>query len=221
MIMDAIYNVINDIYKPPSVEERIKQNVGQSMVMWIIGPGDKAADEIATRKGLRGKKLETFVMTYFQYKARQVQQSSRNPVGLINGVPVLLSEEEVNFNGDNIYVGWLHKVTRLSSMVALRASASEADVRLERKLHYEFAKFEAKGQLRSSFQSHYAPPDIHYSGALATDVARSSQNTAVTDPAILTILVGSKMGRKLSLTAMLKNNHVVWAILPKGFLVFP
>uniref|UniRef100_M4B8A5 Uncharacterized protein n=1 Tax=Hyaloperonospora arabidopsidis (strain Emoy2) TaxID=559515 RepID=M4B8A5_HYAAE len=43
-------------------------------------------------------------------------------------------------------------------MNALRASASKADVRLERKLRYEFAMLKAKGQLRSMYRTQYAKP---------------------------------------------------------------
>uniref|UniRef100_M4BW59 Uncharacterized protein n=1 Tax=Hyaloperonospora arabidopsidis (strain Emoy2) TaxID=559515 RepID=M4BW59_HYAAE len=41
-------------------------------------------------------------------------------------------------------------------MSTLRSSASKADVRLERKLRYEFAKLKAKGQLRSLYRTQYA-----------------------------------------------------------------
>uniref|UniRef100_M4BUG1 Uncharacterized protein n=1 Tax=Hyaloperonospora arabidopsidis (strain Emoy2) TaxID=559515 RepID=M4BUG1_HYAAE len=41
-------------------------------------------------------------------------------------------------------------------MIALRYSASKADVQLERKLRYEFAKLRAKDQLRSLYRNHYA-----------------------------------------------------------------
>ena len=41
-------------------------------------------------------------------------------------------------------------------MSALRSSASKADVRLERKLRYEFAKLKVKGQLRSLYRTQNA-----------------------------------------------------------------
>ena len=41
-------------------------------------------------------------------------------------------------------------------MSSLRSSASKADVRLDRKLRYEFAKLKAKAQLRSLYRTQYA-----------------------------------------------------------------
>ena len=43
-------------------------------------------------------------------------------------------------------------------MNALRASASKAEVRLERKLRYEFANRKTKGQLRSLYRTQYEEP---------------------------------------------------------------
>ena len=43
-------------------------------------------------------------------------------------------------------------------MSALPSSAFKVDVRLERKMRYEFAKLKAKGQLRSLYHNQYAKP---------------------------------------------------------------
>ena len=69
----------------------------------------------------------------------------------------------------------------LTSMWALRASASVADVRLERKMRFEYAKLKARGRLRRQ-RVRYAPAtqDSH---TLATPVAASSQQAlAVSSP---------------------------------------
>uniref|UniRef100_M4C1B6 Uncharacterized protein n=1 Tax=Hyaloperonospora arabidopsidis (strain Emoy2) TaxID=559515 RepID=M4C1B6_HYAAE len=74
-------------------------------------------------------------------------------------------------------------------MNALRASASKADVRLERKLRYEFAKLKAKRQLRSLYRTQQSRVTRHW---------RASR----TPPHLL---VGSALGCKLTLSATLKN----------------
>ena len=60
------------------------------------------------------------------------------------------------FKEDNAFIRWVHKARRLRSTSALRASADKADVRLERKLRYDFAKLRAKGQLQVMFGTRYA-----------------------------------------------------------------
>ena len=65
----------------------------------------------------------------------------------LEGIPVLIDARELAYEEDNAFIGWVHKARRLSSINALRASADKADVRLERKLRYEFAKVRAKSEL--------------------------------------------------------------------------
>ena len=70
--------------------------------------------------------------------------------------PVVLYPDESEAEDDSTFTRWAHRARRLPSMIALRCSASKADVRLERKLRYEFAKLRAKDQLRSLYRNHYA-----------------------------------------------------------------
>ena len=71
------------------------------------------------------------------------------PVPPIKGVPILLSAGETKDEEDNEFIRWVHRTRRLSSMYALRVSVSVADVRLRRKLRYDYTKLKARGQLRN------------------------------------------------------------------------
>uniref|UniRef100_M4C0F0 Uncharacterized protein n=1 Tax=Hyaloperonospora arabidopsidis (strain Emoy2) TaxID=559515 RepID=M4C0F0_HYAAE len=53
------------------------------------------------------------------------------------------------------------------------ARADKAEVRLERKLQYDFAKLRAKGQLRAMFRTHYAA---------AVPMTTSPHRASVVDP---------------------------------------
>ena len=81
---------------------------------------------------------------------------------------------------------WVHKARTLSSMMALRESASISAACLTRNLRYVFAKLKTGGRLRSSFQLCYATPPVHPSGASTTNVAMSPRHTAAIDPSTLT-----------------------------------
>ena len=57
-----------------------------------------------------------------------------------------------------MFTRWAYRASRLPSMSALRSSASKADVQLERKMCYEFAKLKGKGQLRVLYRTQYTKP---------------------------------------------------------------
>ena len=59
---------------------------------------------------------------------------------------ILLATDEDEV--DNIFIRWVPRTRHLSSMMALRAST--VDACFERKLHYGYAKQNAKGKLRTT-----------------------------------------------------------------------
>uniref|UniRef100_M4BGC7 Uncharacterized protein n=1 Tax=Hyaloperonospora arabidopsidis (strain Emoy2) TaxID=559515 RepID=M4BGC7_HYAAE len=76
-------------------------------------------------------------------------------------------------------------------MNALRSSVSKADVRLERKLRYEFAKLKTKGQLRSLYHNQYSKPvDVQ-----ATTVQTAAgQSVLTSEPYTPTPIGGNHVG---------------------------
>ena len=109
----------------------------------------------------------------------------------LKGVPILLSAGEDEIKENNAFVRWVHRVRRPSSMYALRASASVADVRLERKLRYDYAKSKARGLLRATQNPRYAPALKHTSAAAPSRAASPRQALAM-DSSIPTITGGKR-----------------------------
>ena len=94
-------------------------------------------------------------------------------------------------------------------MYVLRASVSVADVRLERKLRYDYAKLKARGQLRNR---------TRYS--LATTVAAGAGQTVTNNPPTDTTSGGKRPRSRDDPGHDDQNIHSVWAVLPKGNLIF-
>ena len=90
----------------------------------------------------------------------------------------------------------------------LRESADKADGRLERKLHYEFTKLRAKGQLRAMFRSNYAP---------VVPICASSQQDSVVEPPSASITGEKREGLQVDPDHGAENVHGILAILPKGY----
>uniref|UniRef100_M4B3X6 Uncharacterized protein n=1 Tax=Hyaloperonospora arabidopsidis (strain Emoy2) TaxID=559515 RepID=M4B3X6_HYAAE len=82
-------------------------------------------------------------------------------------------------------------------MNALRASASKADVRLERKLRYEFAKLKAKGQLRSLYRTQYAKPVVGQTTTVSTVQAVAGHSVLVSEPCTPTPIGGKRVGMQV------------------------
>ena len=113
------------------------------------------------------------ILTQVRHKTRLVNLVNGVPVTKIRGVPVLLVEGELPDEEDNAFFRWVHRARRLSSMVALRASADKADVRHERNIRYDYAKSKARGRLWAAIRPRYAP---------AVPVAASPYQASAMDP---------------------------------------
>uniref|UniRef100_A0AAV1UXX5 Uncharacterized protein n=1 Tax=Peronospora matthiolae TaxID=2874970 RepID=A0AAV1UXX5_9STRA len=169
------------VFTPPSVEERLRQAAGQTLATWVIGHGPKTPEEVVSCQALRERYLEPHLTTQSQYKARLDMQARGAPVPPMKGIPILLLAGETASEEDDAFVHWVHYVRRLSNIFALRASAHAADVRLERKLWYDYAKLKARGQLRK--RTRYAS---------ATKVAASAGQSVTNNPPTRTTSGGER-----------------------------
>ena len=98
-------------------------------------------------------------------------QARGAPVPPIKGIPILVFAGKTTDEEDNDFIRWVHRTCRLSSMYALRSSVSVADVRLERKLRYDYAKLKARGQFCNRMRY-----------ASATTVSASAGQTVTNNP---------------------------------------
>ena len=89
----------------------------------------------------------------FEYQIKLMEQARCASVPMQRTIPVVLYPGESEAEDDSTFIRWAHRARRLPSMSALRSSATKAEVRLERKLRYEFVKLKAKGQLRSLYRT--------------------------------------------------------------------
>lgn len=108
----------------------------------------------------------------FQQDGRELCDVHRRPWCCKAIVTMCLTTRRVRTYPLNCWpyvVGVVHRLRSYfsqgqSSMMALRASASVADVRLERNLRYEFAKLDAKGRYFPSILSGWGQIAAHTAG---------------------------------------------------------
>ena len=65
-------------------------------------------------------------MSVNRYRDRLERQARGEPVAAINSIPILIAHGENDCEEDNEFIRWVHRARRLSSMMALRASANDA-----------------------------------------------------------------------------------------------
>uniref|UniRef100_A0AAV1TI87 Uncharacterized protein n=1 Tax=Peronospora matthiolae TaxID=2874970 RepID=A0AAV1TI87_9STRA len=114
----------------PGAKELIRQC---HAILWQHGPPAPRRKRPLNecRKALRERYLEPTVMSLSQYRERLQKQARGTLVPQIRGIPIILSKYGDETAGGNMFIRWVHGVRRLSSMHALRESASVAEVRLE------------------------------------------------------------------------------------------
>ena len=119
------------------------------MTTWTTWREATTSDDIAERDALREKYLTPEATTISEYQLKLTEQARGASVPTQRTIPVVLYPGESEAEDDNKFTRWAHRAIRLPSMSALRSSASKNEVRIERKLRYEFDRLKTKGQLRS------------------------------------------------------------------------
>ena len=128
----------------------------------------------------------------------------------LRGVPILLFAGALPDLDDNQFIRWVYHKRHLSSISALRRRANVADVHLERKIWYEYAKLKERGQLRN--RTRYTS---------ATLVAAGSDHVLWSVP-IPHTTIGEKSSRSMDDTCHdVKQHPRHMAILLKGYFIPP
>jgi len=125
--------------------EVVKEAMGQrSLRTWISGPAATAASELEARAALRERLLTPQETTPAEYGTRLADQARRASVPNMRTYPVVLLAGETAQEDDVLFRNWVERARQLPSLDALRASFSDVDVRLERRLLFEYTKVKSK-----------------------------------------------------------------------------
>ncbi|EGZ30358.1 hypothetical protein PHYSODRAFT_468157 [Phytophthora sojae] len=148
-------------FRPRDPAEACRQAFQQSLALRTIGPAARTPEELALRTSLRERLLTPQSTTVAEYRERLRLQAQQKSVPAMRTHPVALSPEEDSIEYEAQFESWAEHSRKLSSMDALRASFSEVEVRVERKLRFDFAKVRAKRSL-----SALAQPQTQFSASL-------------------------------------------------------
>ncbi|ETM30719.1 hypothetical protein L914_21606, partial [Phytophthora nicotianae] len=145
-------------YVRSSPAETARRAALQPLDSYTCGPAASTADEVVQRQTLRERYLTLQVTTPAEYRERLRQQLKGEPVPSMQTVPVVLAEGETTGAYEAQFQNWVELARRLHSYDALRASFSETDIRLERRLRFDFAKRQAKRRTSGQRPSRYEAP---------------------------------------------------------------
>ncbi|EGZ07116.1 hypothetical protein PHYSODRAFT_368201, partial [Phytophthora sojae] len=134
-------------FRPRDPAEACRQAFQQSFTLHAIGPAARTPEELALRTSLRERLLTPQSTTTRLYRLVLRLQAQQKSVPAMRTYPVVLSPGEDSIEYEAQFESWAEHSRKLSSMDALRASFSEVDVRIERKLCFDFAKVRAKRSL--------------------------------------------------------------------------
>ncbi|EGZ25125.1 hypothetical protein PHYSODRAFT_363726, partial [Phytophthora sojae] len=113
-------------FRPRDPVEVCRLTFQQSLALHAIGPAARTPEEFALRASLRERLLTPQSTTVVEHRERLRLQAQQKSKPAMRTYPVI--EYEAQFES------WAEHSRKLSSMDALRASFSEVDVRIERKL---------------------------------------------------------------------------------------
>ncbi|KAG3067412.1 hypothetical protein PC121_g10554 [Phytophthora cactorum] len=158
-------------FQPLDPAETASRAAQQLLDTYVCGPSAATADQQVRRHTLRERFLAQQVTTPREYTERLQQQLHGQPIPAMRTVPVVVRPGEATTAYEAQFQNWVERARRLPSYEALRASFSETDIRLERRLRLDFAKLKARRQLPGPCpQHHEAPPPPAPAASTATHV---------------------------------------------------
>ncbi|KAG6602839.1 uncharacterized protein IUM83_06923 [Phytophthora cinnamomi] len=149
-------------FQPRDPVEAVRQAATKNLALYVIGPPARTPDEIALRTSLRERLLTPQATTVAEYRERLRRQGLRQSVPQMRTYPVVLNPSEDPTVYEAQFELWAEGSRHLPSMEALRASFSEVDVRVERRLRFEYTELRAKRHLSAGFQSHSRVGATHH-----------------------------------------------------------
>ena len=78
------------ILTPLSVEQRLREDAGQSLACWVTGPEARSVSEVAARQALRERYLTPQVMPLDDYRQRLEGQARGASIPSMRTIPIIL-----------------------------------------------------------------------------------------------------------------------------------